>query len=220
MQCNTILRATPLPPAPPTGRATDAAYVADCFKVSPIPDAIMLPFVETVRRRLVADSSCYAVPCCAGCAVLCSAVLCCAVLCCAMILRIHAFGNLLSQGVAMANFRKLVFTGRRHGNFSDFGRNLNIYQVLPCIPKLALTGRRHGQFSETCFPSLPVCLFVPVPVCSSGRVSLRLSPSVSPSLPVCVSVSPHLSLRLSVCAVPVPVSVIVTVTFTVFFYKL
>ena len=37
-------------------------------------------------------------------------------------------GNLLSQGVAMANFRKLVFTGR--------------------LWKLALTGRRHGQFSE------------------------------------------------------------------------
>ena len=67
------------------------------------------------------------------------------------------FGNRLSQGVAMVNFRKLVFTGRRHVKSSDFVRDLDIYIyiyiyiMLPCIRKLVLTGRRHGQFSEIGF---------------------------------------------------------------------
>ena len=145
----------------------------------------------------------------------------------------------------MANFRKSACTGRRHGKFSDLGRNpmhsetgANRASPWPIfgnrlsqgvamanfrIWKSVLTGRRHGQFSETCvhmapFPrSLHVDTPVPIPAFASlclHRVKVfrgprcpKISPSVRPSLHPSVLSSVHPSLspaRPSVCPSPRP----------------
>ena len=70
---------------------------------------------------------------------------------------VHAFGNCLSQGVAIANFR--IWSN-------------------PCLRKLAFTGRRHRQFLDA-LAYVSVCPCVRLPVCRSARLSVCLSISLS-----------------------------------------